>query len=294
MEWAKLAVEVVKALAWPIVVTVLVAAFRRPIAVALSSVTRVKLPGGVEIEFRSLGNAVTDTGLQIKQEIVKLARLVFGPKEASYERALHLLARLKEKEILSLDLARALDEFVRASGRRFSSTGIGVEELAALLGRGASLLGLLRHTHNVQRAVHELEGGVHHIPRGERRKYYFWSIIAATVPQFDYDYEALREAVIMLGGREEQLAREAQRTADRLELPRLSEFLQILGFRRKELLRVKALGYGDAWRQSREWQWPGEWGDIDWNQPIVDEPGQEEEEILRTEAAIERYQLFQP
>ncbi len=56
MQWVHI-VELVKALAWPLVVLVLVACFRSSLKSAFQRVSGAKLPGGTELSF---GNAAVD------------------------------------------------------------------------------------------------------------------------------------------------------------------------------------------------------------------------------------------
>ncbi len=128
--------------------------------------------------------------------------------------------------------------------------------------------------------------------RGEGRneKYYMWSAVAATLPEFDYDYDLYREAA------ERYNEKAARHEHPFLYILSLEEFVGVLEFREKELLRVIRLWQsGAAWERgsrSLEWQWPAEWGLIGWNGPILRERVHlwgAEEDLLRTRAALATY-----
>jgi len=318
MEWAKLAVEAIRALAWPVTLVIILVVFRRPILDRLSHITKAKFPGGFEFELGELGSrvekvfieanrhslgsgpsmlAVANTRLAIEMEIVKLAQLSGGSKEATHQKIIQLIAQLEEEGVLSGQLANGLRQYIGITNRVVHTSTTSGEDVIKVLSIGTSLLAPLRYLSRVQYLLNDFDGlllwDMHRLEQ-EGNKYRLWSAIAASVPNFDYSYEAFREAAAKFNEKEDERARGANRKPTKIEIPRVSEFLEILEFRRSELLRVLQGEWWEEtkWRKLREWRWPEKWGHIGWNQPIVDSWNEAQEELLRPEAAIERYRAM--
>lgn len=68
MELAKLILEYVKALAWPIATIVLVMAFRTPIAAILVRLRKAALPGGVSIDFQEEIQKAKELSLKVEAQ----------------------------------------------------------------------------------------------------------------------------------------------------------------------------------------------------------------------------------
>ena len=75
----------------------------------------------------------------------------------------------------------------------------------------------------------------------------------------------------------------------------LEEFVAVLGFRERELLRIirEWKSGTTTYNEGNEWRWPAEWGDLGWGGLILREKahpwGAEEEDLLRTRAALARF-----
>jgi hypothetical protein len=316
MEWAKLGVEAIKALAWPLTLIAILILFKRPILARLPHITKAKFPGGFEFELGELVSkaervfidankdslcsgpcmlAVDNTSLAIESEILSLAQLSISPKEATHQQIPQLISQLEDASVLSGPIANGLRHYIGITNRAVHTSTTSGEEMIKILSIGTSLLAPLRYLSRVQYLLRDFDGHLlwHMHGREDRNRYYFWSAIAASLPTFDYSYEAFREAATKFNTREEERAREASRKPRAIDIPTTSEFLRILEFRRRELLRVlQGEWWTDTkWRELREWHWPEEWGDIGWNQPIVDSWNEAQEELLRTDATIERYAM---
>ena len=74
MEIAKLVLEFVKALAWPITVAALVLLFRVPIRFILQRLRKAELPGGVSIDFQEEIQAVKRLSAQVEAQPVPADR----------------------------------------------------------------------------------------------------------------------------------------------------------------------------------------------------------------------------
>jgi len=314
MEWAKLAIEAIKALAWPLTLMVVLVIFRRPILARLPHVTKAKFPGGFEFELSELGSkaekvfidankhslgsgpsmlAVANTRLAIESEILKLAQLSFDPEEATHQQIPQLITLLEDANVLSKQIADGLRQYIGLTNRSVHASSTSGEDTIKILSIGTSLLAPLRYLSRVQYLLRDFDAHLlwHIHGPADHNKFYFWSAIAASLPTFDYSYEAFREAATKFNAREEERAHEADRKPRTIDIPNTSEFLRILQFRRSELLRVlQSEPYSDpTWREVEEWRWPEEWGHIAWNGPIVKSSNEAQEELLRTNSAIERY-----
>ena len=248
------------------------------------------------VEIGDPGLAAYNTKLEIEQQLVMLAQVSLGSDEATHGRIPQLIERLQEKSLLSAHIAESLQEYLGIAGRISRETKLAGEDIIKALSIGASLLAQLRYLYCVQYLLHDFDGHLlweTHRMGKEENKYYLWSAIAAAAPEFDYSYEAFREAATRFSAREDQRARADHREPRRINIPTLSEFVDILRFRQTELQRILQGEWWDGakWEKLRQWQWPDAWGHIGWGGPVVEHSRNEaEQELLRTEAAIERYE----
>ncbi|MFC5664994.1 hypothetical protein ACFP3U_18660 [Kitasatospora misakiensis] len=122
-------------------------------------------------------------------------------------------------------------------------------------------------------------------PKESRNRYLHWAAIASEAPIFEYSYEILAEAANRInesGG------------PDRIQLPAMREFIEILKFRLSELQRLRARELRSL-RGNRvdpvddHWRWPDEWN-IPWNGPIgVASLWGIQDQIFLTSRSIDRY-----
>jgi hypothetical protein len=126
------------------------------------------------------------------------------------------------------------------------------------------------------------------------QKYYFWSAVAASLPDFDYDYDIYLEALEC----HNKKTRQAGHESHLIYVLSLEEFVSVLEFRESELLRIIDLWRsGHGWDKNDEairWQWPSEWGDLGWSGDILHERVHlwgAEEDLMRTRAALSHYRI---
>ena len=119
---------------------------------------------------------------------------------------------------------------------------------------------------------HETDGNVTY-----NEKYHFWSAIASEASVFNYSYEAYVKAAEIHNKVDKRF---------RIYVPTLSEYIEILHFRKNELKR-----YINDYQNVNNWEWPKEWGAISWNGPIVRGGGANKalREIIDTDLAIKFY-----
>lgn len=328
MEWARLLIDAVGTVIWPLTVVVIVILFRRQIRERFSAVTKAELPGGVKLELRELEKTVqkseviahasaapapltlrehvsrtadpllivAGTRLEIEREVLRLAQLAPGIGGYWETSIASVVRRLREEQVLPQETKAQLLDYIRVTNQVLHAPDASTEDAVVAVGIGASILAYVRHLRRVEYLVRDFEAhGLWHMHGhpGVDEKYLFWSAIAATLPDFDYSYEAYQEAAERFNGIEERRARKLGRPPRLVYVPPLTEFIEVLEHRRTELLRIlsAAPSGGDHWSEVREWQWPKHWGHIGWTGPIVRgfHISGAEEELLRTEYTLERY-----
>lgn len=302
MEWARLGVDGIRSLAWPVAVVVIILLFRRQIRELLPNVREAEF-GGLKLRLETLQQEVrrapentrrrlssedlTAKRLAIENQLLALSQEKLGADQRRTERPEAWASLLSDKGVLSESTAASINDYILITDQLLRSPSMNDDEAVRALCVGDMLFASLRHTYLVEHLVDDLG---HHLiwqpPPGERNKYHFWAAIAAESPRFDYRYEVLLEAVNRIDERDHRAA---------VPLPTPEEFVDILQFRRRELLRIMDLLWGkevdSVMKGELEWRWPEEWGHISWTGPIVRPETRHElaEQLFLTTRAIELY-----
>ncbi|MEU0896767.1 hypothetical protein [Streptomyces massasporeus] len=302
MNWARLGVDTIRSLVWPVTILVIILLFRHQIRELLPRVQEAEI-GGVRLRLddlqrevksapentrrRSSSEDLTAKRLVIEDQLHALSQDVLGVEQRRTRRPEVLVSLLLGEGVLSESTAASLTDYFWITDQLLRAPGADDDEAVHALCVGDMLFANLRHTYLVHHLVYDfMSHGLWHPPPGEPNKYHFWSAIASEVPEFDYRYEVLVEAIGRFNERDQRFV---------MPLPTLEEFLDILKFRRRELLRVAELPWGgreaERRRSEREWKWPQGWGHISWNGPIVrpDTPHEVEKQLFLTVRAIELY-----
>lgn len=253
--------------------------------------------------------AIAQVRLQVERELFLLSHALntrsiefeghyrVGP-EAQEERSISAsLGALEKKGEINSDLASSLREFVQLANATVHGERVEDAEAQRSVTVGTALLTRLRHKRLVAELMRDFDGHLlwHHQRKmatdGEAtEKYAFWSAVAASLPDFEYDYEAYAEAA----NRHNELMDQRGHDDRKLYVLSLLEFVSVLKFREMELERIcKSWGSG-GWKTDEEihWQWPDEWGDVGWNGPILRERRYlkgAEEDLMRARVAIAHY-----
>lgn len=329
MNWISAISQLLGHIAWPATIFVLLFMFRREIRQRLKSVTEVKYPGGsiTMREVERLEEKVEEVVAVSSQRQAAPShsigaipaphsdsRLAIAQMRLDSERELFLLSRHAlhrsevvgwpvERYVQELEKAKVLDPpfadnvqgFIAIANRIVHDIAIPSDVVERAAAVGSSLVATLRHKRLVLEAEQDFEGHglwhMHHHVREEDRKYYFWSAVAASLPELDYDYDVYREAAERYN---EKLARvDDKRRA--VYVLSLEEFVSVLEFRESELLRIIGLWRAGGWGEGNraiEWQWPSEWGHLGWTGPILRERVHlwgAEEDLMRTRAVLAHY-----
>lgn len=304
MEWAHLVVNGLGTVIWPVLIGALVLLFRTPIGKLLERVREAEFPGGITLRIDTVQEAVEQASTlgssrplaqlldSLEVEIFRLADTVRVSREITRSPP-ELVRSLQRQGVISDSAATALSEFLTLISDLISRQETNQAAILRTLGLGEPLVAYLHHIRLVEYLLRDFEG---HLlwqwdHPGEANRYRFWSAIASEAGRFDYDYDALMEAITRFN------SGERQRTGRYLQLPplRVEDYVRILKVRRSELQRVDSLRFHET-AQNILWLWPEEWGDIGWNGPVVrtDQHHKPQEDIplqlFRTERAIERYE----
>ena len=205
---------------------------------------------------------------------------------------------------ITLEFANSLRDFIRLANSVIHGAEVATDVKTRLTSVGASIVSQLHYQRKVSEAMREFHGDLlwhaHRHHKGNRN-YYFWSAMAATLPEIDYSYEIYREAA----ERHKQKLVKAEHVPDAEEfyvLP-LDEFVQVLEFRESELLRLIETWHqhkGDfnnlwkAFEKANYWQWPSNRGGLGWNGPIIRHGltiFAAEDDLVQTRSALNRYRM---
>jgi len=330
VDWFSPLAQLIVGLAWPLTVLILVLTFRRELRARLSALREVKYPGGsITMEVSELAARVEQgqhsettvstmldqplplgegasqlsiarMHLTIEKELLRLSQTSLRDQSSlTGWRGSRHVDELLRADVLDAELAENVRDFLQISKRILQ--GAEVDDATKLRATviGAALAAQLNHRSRVRRMARDFEGHIlwHMRGRGDRDEnpYYLWSAVAATLPEFDYSYEIYCESV----ERYNQGTLVQEHPRDALPVLTLEEFVAILEFRERELLRLidtwNSREGGDTWKRfesANYWQWPSEWGELGWNCPIIRERlslYSAEEDLLQTRNALDRY-----
>ncbi|MCJ7577796.1 MAG: hypothetical protein MUO91_05045 [candidate division Zixibacteria bacterium] len=325
MELAKLIIEVIGLLAWPFTILVIVLIFKREIVQLLRHIKEAKFPGGsITLELNKLGQAIERTPeiekqsmtpqsidstqellrsgnstlaianlrIEIDREILRLMRPSHNLQVVRSWSISRKISALVDKGLLSHDIAERVSEYSKIANKLIHGLELSADEVNRAISIGTNLLNYLHYRSNVENLVFDFEGhGLWHMWRKDdkvSKKYYFWSAIAATLPEFEHSYEVYKEAVEKYLSKEHRDSVGGKIQHD-LYVVSLEEFIDILRFRRDEIIRVLR----GNWWEDNEWQWPKSWGELGWNGPVFRGSANDaEDELLRINVAIKRYELL--
>jgi hypothetical protein len=202
---------------------------------------------------------------------------------------------LEKSKAIEPDLAGTLREFVTLANTILHGITVPDKDARSAATVGSLLVAKLRHKRLVATLEHDFDGHLlWHAHRHEARsenQYYFWSAVAASLPEFGYDFDVYQEASQRYL---QKLQVNHPDNAGNFHILSLDEFIAVLEFRERELQRIIKLWSGSGWedRLAIEWQWPTEWGHIGWTGPILRERVHlwgAQEELMLTRAALDSY-----
>lgn len=231
----------------------------------------------------------------IEEDIFAISQVELGVQYEKDTTPLKQLDELEEKGVLPVDIKRNLCRFLDLSRRILEGHNeVSETERGGAVNTGAYLLAQLRYHRRIVEMKREFDGhGLWHMHRHlpkKQRRFYFWSAVAATCPEFDYDYGIYRESA------EEHNRRRGREhgvnDSDVIDVLSLEEYVSVLEFRESELLRLARTPGVKSFEEANEWRWPKTWGDIGWRGPIIRGflcLNEVDSEIMKTRKALGRY-----
>lgn len=257
-----------------------------------SSTAPPSAPGSLQTPHSDARLAIAQMRLDVEKELFLLCR--FAPElpgDVTGWPVGRYVDELERMRLVEPELATSLREFIVIANKIVHDVSIVDEDARSAAAVGGALVANLRHRRLVAWLTHDFDGhGLWHLHRrgsDADAKYYFWSAVAATLPEFEYDFEVYQDAA-------RQHLEKLGREADAFYVLSLDEFVQVLEFRERELQRIIKIWSSGGWKNDHapEWQWPSEWGDLGWNGPILRERAHlwgAEEDLMRTRAALDYY-----
>ena len=327
MEWINAISKLIGAAAWPVAILTLAFFYRRQIRGLLERVAKIEYPGGsitmqdvsrlekTAADAREL-SASPPAAITQPQLISQDVNVVLAQLRIDMERELFRIAQIKSRgaRVQFVSLARTLQELRNLDAIPTQLT-VAIEEFAVIHDRMASdskiaseikervalaANGLLAQLHK-HRLIVEMEyefdsHGLWHMHRhveGSAKQFYWWSAVADTCSEFEYDYDVYRIAAERHNDRLIQQMGREQAQRGMVEVISLEDYVETLHFRESELRRVlAAYEQGqEAFSKANQWKWPDNWGNIGWTGPVVRGWLRDaERELMETESAIRRYE----
>ena len=330
MGWINALSQLLGTLAWPTTVLALALLYRHQLRGLLERVWKIEFPG-VSIttqDVRRLEKTAADahelpsappTGQQprlishstnvvlaqlrtdIERELFRITQIKSHGGTVQFVSLAYTLRELRTIDAIPMKLAVAIEEFTDMYDRSASdsTTSNEIKEHVAIIANGL-LTELHRHRLIVEMEYEFDAHGLWHLHghvEGPAKRYYWWSAVAASCPEFEYDYDVYRIAAEQHNNR---LVREmGHEDAKRgmVEIIPLADYIAVLRFRESELRRVLAAYKAgqETFSKANEWKWPEEWGNITWNGPVFHGWLRDaERELMETQNAIRRYQSAAP
>lgn len=323
MDKAKLIVDLIGILIWPLVIMTVVLMFRKQIINRLKDIKELELPGGFKATLNEVKEIVS-TSIQIKEKQIEPQltedTFLISPSEniqvsvfnlrlsierevsrliqisSAFERSDTRTLRTKVDILYKLgwldkNVYDGLISFVEITNELFHVSGKSDKDLSDLFKIGSTLFYHIRYLKIVRELIDNFNGNLlWETDKGVRnKKYHFYSAVASEAERFDYSYEAFVDAATKFNIRDQKVHNHWKPWGEIL-IPTLDEYIQILEFRKSELSRVlnnPQKAHQD--REFNEWQWPQDW-QIQWNRPLMKDSFNETQlELIRTQAAIDLY-----
>lgn len=260
----------------------------------LLSVTSTSKTSTDNKEFeRSLVQILDD----VEEALLRIAQVAAKGGRVPVQEPIHRIQELAEEGVMPKDFAKELGSFVASSQEALMGSNIASALRDNLIINGASVVSKLRRHCKIVEMEREFDAhGLWHMrelrPK-EVQRYYSWSAVAASAPEFDYDYDIYREAAERHNNRLIDAMGEEHAAKGLIDILDTQEYLKVLEFRESELRRVLAAyekGQDTFSEAIGAWHWPIEWGDVGWNGPVVHGWLRDvERELTRTTKALEKY-----
>jgi hypothetical protein len=258
---------------------------------------RVDPRGKTSTGIREFERSITQLRDDAEEALLRIAQVAARGGRVGDQEPIERVTELAEQGVLPKELAGQLSSFLSTSRTALAARDLPHAERESLLIGGASLVPVLRRHCKVIEMEREFDAhGLWHMrslrPK-EVQRYYSWSAVAASAPEFDYDYDIYCEAAERHNQRLIDQMGEESAAKGLIDILDLREYVEVLQFRESEIRRVLAayeVGQ-DAFSEAiGAWLWPKEWGDVGWNGQVVHGWLRDvERELTRTRKALQLY-----
>ena len=298
MTWLEASTKTIGSLAWPLTIVFLVVVFRNELTTVLKGIKKVEV-GSITVQLdniqarltkaapnqspafsaaelaeksliRSAGDrriALTRIRFDLEQELFRPSEIGLSPPIEASRTTSRRIDDLVEAKLLDIAIAHNIREFLKIANEvTHAKRNYSEADLGRAMDVGSRLVTEVRRRIVGAELEHHFRSNIlwHHADRlGEMR-----SAVAASAPDFEYDYDLYRETVQRFN------RKEAMRATGRrlMKALTLDEFVQVLEFREQEIMRVlkEERKQPDAReRDYLEWKWPQKWGTVGWNGPVL-------------------------
>jgi hypothetical protein len=326
MEIAKIILDFISAIIWPVVVITIVLMFRKQISNRLQDIKELELPGGfkatlnevkkfvvgskevsekkvsaklVEHSFElnitnDLQLSVFNARINIEKEIsrmIQLSQLGFEFQEINI---LNKIDKLSELKWINNDTKDSLRKFISITNQVVHSQIKSEDELNEALKISSIIYYHIRYIRIIRELLDNFNGNMlWQTDKGvNNKKYHIFSAIASEAQLFDYSYEAFCEAANLFNEKNPEVHHN-WRPGGHIIIPSMQEYVNILKFRASEISRYINVKSDEMWRKDfNEWHWPKEW-ETTWNRPLSSLGNSYNEmhlELLKTNSAINLYE----
>lgn len=327
MTWIEALVKIIGILAWPLTIAVLILVFRYELNLVLKNITKLEFPGGsIEVKLDKIqtglptpetgqsqafsaaefletsliqsGNdpriALARTWFTLEQELFRPSELGLSPSIEASRTTSRRIDDLVEAGLLDNVTADKTRDFLKLAKEIAHTTrNYSEQEMGRALEIGARLVTDVRRRIVGAELLHHFHHNIlwQHAQRprtpGDIR-----SVVAASAPDFEYDYDLYDKTIETFNHEEAARAAEGNFDAVVMDPLTLSDFVLVLEFREREIMRVlkEKRKPREEWeRDNLEWMWPQKWGDIGWNGPVLRDDRSAAFDLEKLRRALEKY-----
>ena len=241
--------------------------------------------------------ALANIRSDLEQELFRPSELGLSPPIEALTTTSRRINDLVETAILDVAIAHNIREFLKiASEVLYAKRNYSETYLRRAVDVGASLVTEVRRRiigaeleHHFSKNILWYSARLPESSPGEIR-----SVVAASAPDFEYDYDLYRATIQRFNRRENARATaEVNYEPMVIKALTLNDFVQVLKFREQEVMRVieeESKLPKDRELDYSEWKWPQEWGDIGWNGPVLRETRLAHSDLEKVRHALAAYQ----
>ena len=308
MTWLEAFTKIIGSLAWPLTIFVLVVVFRHELTTVIKGITNVEFLGAsITVQLDEIQDGLTESEpnqlqtfsaaelaekslirsegdpriallrirFDLEQELFRPSEIGLSPPIEVSRTASRRIDDLVEAGLLDMAIAHNVREFLKITNEvSHAKRNYSEAELGQAVDVGASLVTEVRRRIVGAELEHHFANNLlwhptHRpglYPGGQR------SAVAASAPNFEYDYDLYEETIQRFNLKEATRTAEGNYEPIVMKALTLDEFVQVLDFREQEIMRVlkeERKPPDEREGDYHEWKWPQEWGDVGWTGPVL-------------------------